>query len=73
MKSLELRKPLPAFFTRKMLAKRWSCSIRTIDRRRTLGEIPWVDLTAGKGRRPTVRFQKDDILKFEIENKLSVI
>jgi hypothetical protein len=51
--------------TRRDLAARWGTSIRTIDRLRGLGKIPWIDLSGGQGKRPIVRFKLSDILKYE--------
>jgi hypothetical protein len=51
--------------TRSGLAKRWKSSVRTIDRRRQIGLIPWVDLSGGKGSRPVVRFRLSDVEDFE--------
>ena len=51
--------------TRNELAKRWSTTPRTIDRRRTMGLLPWVDLARGKGKRPQVRFRLEDIEEYE--------
>lgn len=51
--------------TRPALAERWQTSIRTVDRRRQIGLIPWVDLSGGKGTRPVVRFRLVDVENFE--------
>ncbi|MEJ5328752.1 MAG: hypothetical protein WHT07_01190 [Desulfobaccales bacterium] len=51
--------------TRKDLAKRWRTTVRTIDRRRIEGLLPWIDLTAGKGRKPQVRFRIEDVEAYE--------
>ena len=48
-------------FTRQQLADRWETSKRTVDRRRQDGLLPWMDLTAGRGKRPIVRFRLDDV------------
>lgn len=53
------------FFTRQELAARWKTSVRTIDRRRELGLLPWVDLAGGRGNRPCVRFKLSDIEHYE--------
>jgi len=58
--------------TRNQLAGRWNCSVRKIDRLRTYGLIAWIDLSGGKGSRPTVRFHMDTILKFENQNLMSI-
>jgi hypothetical protein len=60
------------FFTRNQLAKRWKCSVRKIDRLRTYGLIAWIDLSGGKGTRPTVRFRMETILAFETKNLMSI-
>jgi hypothetical protein len=51
--------------TRHELAKRWKTHTRTIDRKRQAGEIPWIDLSGGRGCRPIVRFRLDDVQQFE--------
>ncbi|MGO9572593.1 MAG: hypothetical protein ACLP5H_34185 [Desulfomonilaceae bacterium] len=51
--------------TREDLAKRWNASTRTIDRLRQHGLLPWVDLGAGKGIRPIVRFTLADVENYE--------
>jgi len=51
--------------TRTTLAKRWDTSERTIDRRRKLGLIPWIDIAGGHGKRPLVRFRLQDIEEYE--------
>ncbi len=51
--------------TRKDLAKRWKTTARTIDRRRAMGLLPWVDLARGTGNRPQIRFLIEDIEDFE--------
>lgn len=51
--------------SREELAARWNCSLRKIDRLRKYGELPWIDLTAKKGKRPSVRFSLDQIIQFE--------
>jgi hypothetical protein len=52
-------------YTRQWLAKRWHTSTRTVDRRRKLGILPWIDLAAGSGKRPLVRFRLQDIEEYE--------
>ena len=52
-------------FTRRKLAKRYDVSERTIDRWRAQGLIAWLDLSAGRSRRPTVRFTLEAVLEFE--------
>lgn len=56
--------------TRKKLAKRWDTTERTIDRRRALGLLPWVDLARGTGKRPQVRFRLEDVVAYENEARL---
>lgn len=51
--------------TRHDLAKRWQTTPRTIDRRRALGLLPWVDLARGKGKRPQIRFRLKDVEEYE--------
>jgi hypothetical protein len=51
--------------SRQGLATRWDCSCRTVDRLRSRGLIPWVDLVAGKGSKPLVRFRLQDVLAYE--------
>ena len=51
--------------TREDLAARWKTSVRTIDRRRELGLVPWMDLAGGRGNRPCVRFKLSDIESYE--------
>lgn len=53
------------FITRSELAKRWKVCVRTIDRKRELGELPWVDVAQGRGARPCVRFKLSDIEALE--------
>ena len=56
--------------TRKKLAKRWDTTERTIDRRRALGLLPWVDLARGTGKRPQVRFRLEDVEAYESQGRL---
>jgi hypothetical protein len=60
------------FLTRQELAVRWKTSVRTIDRRRELGLIPWVDLAGGKGSRPCVRFKLSDIEQYEEKMTMNI-
>jgi hypothetical protein len=53
-------------FSRNELAERWRVSARTIDRRRAMGLLPWIDLACGRGSRPVVRFSLADIQEFEV-------
>jgi len=56
---------------RRQLAERWNTTPRTIDRRRALGLLPWVDLARGTGKRPQIRFKLEDILEYERLARLS--
>jgi hypothetical protein len=60
------------FLTREELAERWRTSLRTVDRRRQDGLVPWMDLTAGKGRRPHVRFRLVDVEELESRMRMDV-
>lgn len=44
------------FLTRKQLSERWGISVVTVDRLRASGCLPWIDLSAGRGEKPLVRF-----------------
>lgn len=61
-----------ALLTRQQLSKRWGISPRTVDRWRSLGELPWIDLCQGRGRRPIVRFRVEDIGKIEGKNRMAL-
>jgi len=52
------------------LARRWGTSKRTVDRKREMGLLPWLDLSQGRGGRPQVRFRLEDILAFEEKARL---
>jgi len=56
--------------TRHELAKRWGTTPRTVDRRRALGLLPWVDLARGVGKRPQVRFLIQDVEEYERQARL---
>jgi len=56
--------------TRHDLAKRWRTTPRTIDRRRVMGLLPWIDLARGTGKRPQIRFRLEDILEYERQARL---
>ena len=58
--------------TRPNLARRWNCSIRKVDRLRKEGLLPWVDLSQGRGGRPCVRFNMEDIEAYERQARLCV-
>ncbi len=60
------------FVNRQQLAERWQCSVRKIDRLRNLGLLPWVDLTAGHGKRPLVRFRFEDVTSFENSSMMNI-
>jgi hypothetical protein len=51
--------------TRQDLAKRWQTTPRTIDRRRVMGLLPWIDLAKGTGKRPQIRFRLEDVENYE--------
>jgi hypothetical protein len=53
------------YLTRHNLATRWGTSVRTIDRIRQEGSLPWVDISAGRGARPLVRFRLSDVESYE--------
>lgn len=56
--------------TRNDLARRWKTTPRTVDRRRALGLLPWVDLARGMGNRPQVRFRIEDVEEYERRARL---
>jgi hypothetical protein len=51
--------------SKKDLAQRWKTSVRTVDRLRQAGKLAWIDIAAGRGARPIVRFTLPDIEHFE--------
>ena len=51
--------------TRNKLAERWDTSGRTVDRIKASGQLPWIDLSGGKGKKPIVRFRLEDIEAYE--------
>ncbi len=53
------------YLSRTGLAARWHVSVKTIDRLREADKLPWVDLSAGHGPRPLVRFKIEDVEAFE--------
>jgi len=63
----------PVLLTRQDLAKRWSVSVRTIDRLRQDGILPWIDLNNGHGAKPLVRFPLKDIEDHEQKARLGVM
>jgi hypothetical protein len=52
-------------FSRTDLAKRWGVTTRTIDRLREANKLPWLDISAGRGAKPLVRFRIEDLEAFE--------
>jgi len=56
--------------TRKELARRWGTTARTIDRRRAMGLLPWVDLARGMGKRAQIRFRLEDVEEYERRARL---
>lgn len=52
-------------FSRTALASRWKVSVKTIDRLREFGKLPWIDIAGGRGARPIVRFTLADVEAFE--------
>ena len=58
--------------TRKELADRWELSIRTIDRLRENGLLPWTDLACGQGARPIVRIRERDADAIEAGNRKAI-
>jgi hypothetical protein len=57
--------PINNHLSRTELALRWNVSTKTVDRLRQRGILPWVDMSAGPGKRPLVRFMLADIELFE--------
>jgi len=45
------------------LADRWGVGLRTVDRRREAGLLPWLDL--GEGDKPLVRIPVSVVLEYE--------
>jgi hypothetical protein len=56
--------------TRHDLAKRWQTTPRTIDRRRVMGLLPWIDLARGTGKRPQIRFKIEDVETYERQARI---
>ena len=50
-----------SLLSRHQLAQRWSVSIRTIDKLRASGALPWLDMNLGGKRKPLVRFKLEDV------------
>ena len=57
--------------TREELARRWKLSVKSVDRRRKDGALPWVDIAFGRGSRPAVRFRVEDIEQLEAEARMA--
>ena len=57
--------------TREELARRWRLSVKSVDRRRKDGALPWVDVALGRGARPAVRFRVEDIERLETEARMA--
>ena len=57
------------FLTKKELAKRWSCSERTIDRIVADRMLPAINLNTKRGQNKTVRFSLLDIQIYEDKYK----
>lgn len=55
--------------SRSELADRWGVTTKTVDRLRVAGILPWVDLAAGRGAKPLVRFLLADIIDYEVGNR----
>ena len=55
-------------FTAAALAKRWERHLRTIDRLRQAGKLPWIDISGGRGANGHwFRFIFADVERFEQE------
>ncbi len=61
-KGIDMTEP---HLSRQGLAGRWGVSVRTVDRLRKDGRLPWVDLSGGAGARPIVRFRLCDVEHYE--------
>ena len=57
--------------TRNDLSSRWGVTVKTVDRLRRRGLLPWLDLSNGKGGKPLVRFRISDIEAFETRNRVA--
>jgi hypothetical protein len=57
--------------TREVLKQRWGVGLRMIDRLRAANKLPWIDVSAARGSRPTVRFRLRDIEDFEQQQRHS--
>jgi len=56
---------IQTYLTRHSLAGRWCVSLRTVDRLRQTGRLPWIDIADGVGARPVVRFRVKDVEDYE--------
>jgi len=54
-----------SLLSRAQLALRWGCSIKTIDRLKRLGRLPWLNISGKDGKRPMIRFPLSGIQEFE--------
>ncbi|MGO9116831.1 MAG: helix-turn-helix domain-containing protein [Desulfomonilaceae bacterium] len=54
--------------SRRELATRWGISVKTVDRLRETGQLPWIDLSTSP-RKPLVRFPLAEIERFERERR----
>lgn len=61
-----------SILSKKQVADRWSMSVRTVDRLRESGRLEWLDLAAGIGARPIVRFRLRDVEDYENRNFKSI-
>ena len=59
--------------SRSETARLMGTSIRTIDRLKADGRLPFVDISAGKGRRPIVRFLATDVRCFIQRNRKDIM
>ena len=57
--------------TKDQVAKRWNCSKRTVDRIRREGNLPWMDLSHGRGAKPLVRFREEDVQAYETVTRMA--
>ncbi|MEW6352212.1 MAG: helix-turn-helix domain-containing protein [Thermodesulfobacteriota bacterium] len=54
------------YLTREELARRWRIGLKTVDRLRATGRLPWINLSPEKdGPRDLVRFRIEDVRAFE--------
>jgi hypothetical protein len=57
--------------TRNDLSGRWGVTVKTVDRLRRRGLLPWLDLSGGQGGKSLVRFLLSDIEAFEARNRMA--